>query len=138
MIKFLSSLKVEAIDNKYVRLTESFVIWSSLLNDKGYLGLISIPAGFICDYESVPRLPFIFWLLAHTSKRGGVVHDYLYRKDSVPLVPRCIVDAVYEEIMESRNNWWWRRKLKYYGVRTFGSWSYHKLSVNATYEEIKR
>lgn len=132
----MTALKTEDIDNRYVRLTEEFVFVSKVLAKAGYNHVVRVPVDFVNDYESVPRVPLIYWLLANTSKRGGVGHDYLYRKDSDPIVPRPIADKVYTEIMVARGNPWICRKLKYRGVRIGGGFSYHKLSVNATYEEI--
>lgn len=134
---FLTKLRVEAIDSKYVRLTKPFVFVSRVLKDNGYGGMVIMPVGFTFDYESIPRIPIVYLLLAHTSKRGGAVHDYLYRKDSIPIVTRKIADQVYLEIMIERKNAKWRRWLKYYGVRIFSRWSFHKIKVAASYEKIK-
>ena len=137
MATFQTPLITEEIDNKYARVAEPFMFWSDVLEKNGYGGQVAVPVDFIFDYESIPRIPIVYWALAHTSKRGGTAHDYLYRFDSIPIVPREIADAVYEEIMTARKNWWWRRMLKYYGVRWFGRWSYHNLSVFATYDELR-
>lgn len=132
----ITSLKVEAIDNKYVRLIEPFMFTSDVLEANEFDPYVKVPVDFVCDYESVPRIPIIYAMFAHTSKRGGVGHDYLYRFDSEPIVPKWIADLVYLEIMTYRGNPWLRRKAKYRAVKWFGKSSYHKLSVEATYEEI--
>ena len=133
---YMTKLKVEAIDNKYVRLTEAFTFISNVLRKNGFEAIVRVPVGFVFDYESVPRIPFLYAYLANTSKRGGTAHDYLYREDSEPIVPKPIADKVYMEIMHRRGNSWLMRKLKLWGVKLGGGSSYHKLSVNATYREI--
>ncbi len=135
---YMTKLIVEAIDHKYVRLVETSTFESKVLNKSGFSPTVTVPVGFVFDYESVPRIPIIYALLGHTSKRGGVGHDYLYRKDSIPTVPKPIADKVYVEIMTARGNPWIIRKLKYWGVKIGGGSSYHKLKVDAMYEEVCR
>ena len=71
MITFQTPLITEEIDNKYARVTEPFVFWSDVLEKNGYGGQVAVPVDFTFDYESIPRIPIIYWTLAHTSKRGG-------------------------------------------------------------------
>lgn len=73
--QFLTPLVTEELlGSKYARLFRPFGFYSVILG-RAIWG----PIGFICDYESVP------WFKA-TSKRGGVGHDLLCRKDSIPCV----------------------------------------------------
>jgi len=100
-----------------------------------------VPPEFVHDYESVP-------IFRGSSKKGGVGHDYLSRKDSVPVVTKKVAAQVYFEVMEyvnvtevPRNAWfrrfrfWWRRWLKYGVVRVWPGY-FHKHKVMATYEEM--
>ena len=135
MAKFLTKLITEEIDNKYARVAEPFVFWSDVLESNGYGGRVEVPVDFVCDYESVPRIPIVYWLFAHTSKRGGVGHDYLSRFDSIPVVTKEIAADVYLEIMTTRKNIWLRKYAKYWAVR-FAPFYFHKLSVGATYENL--
>lgn len=135
MVKFITPLIYEDIDSKYVRLTEPFIFESDVLRKNGFDSRVEVPAEFVCDLESVPRIPIIYSLYAGTSKKGGVGHDYLCRIDSIPVVSKKIAAQVYLEIMETRGNPWRRRIVKYYVVRV--AWGYyHKLTVGASYEEI--
>jgi len=147
---------IQEIDNTYIRLVEPFIFTSKVLRDHGYPSTIVIPTGFVCDYESIPRyiktkwgwlsrllsfllspfLAFMFWLLSNTSKRGGLVHDYLFRINSIPIVPLHIANLVYLEIMVKRDNKKWKRWCKFRAVELCAKSSYHKLRVEATYEEI--
>lgn len=93
------------------------------------LGLIAVPAGFQTDFASVPRLPIIYEMWGDRAHREAVIHDYLYRKDSIPVVDRAIADSVFKEAMKSTGKpwriWWWM----WMGVRAGGWTAYHKLKV---------
>lgn len=147
---------IRELDNRYIQLVEPYVYTSEVLNKYEFPSTIVIPAGFVCDYESVPRYiktrwgwaskilnflcaPFLaltFWLLSNTSKRGGLIHDYLFRINSIPVVPMHIGNLVYLEVMEIRKNKKWKRWSKFLAVELCGKGSYHKLMVEATYKEI--
>jgi hypothetical protein len=134
MARFLTALINEDIDERYSRLKEPFGAYLETLKER-----VEAPAGFVHDYESVP-------VVKGTSKRGGVIHDYLSRSDSVPVVTKAQAAAAYFEIMESRDalegrpwyrrlEFWARRWIKWGVVRV--AWGYfHKFRVAATYEEI--
>lgn len=135
MSKFRTKLISEEIDSTYARIAVPFKYESNLLRC-----VINVPVGFVCDYESVP-------IVKGTSKRGGVIHDYLCRKDSVPVVTKKIAADVYLEAMECRdknnpNQSWFarlnrfiRRNIKYQAV--LYAWRYfHKLNVMSSYEEV--
>lgn len=124
------------IDSKYSRIHEPFRIYLETLKRE-----IEVQTGFVHDYESIP-------LLKGSSKHGGVVHDYLSRYDSIPVVTKAIAAACYFEVAEmcvvkdenegwfSKLDRWWRASWKAMVVRI--AWGYfHKHSVNATYEELK-
>ena len=57
---------------------------------------VTVPAGFVTDYASVPRLPFAFWLAGDTAHEAAVVHDWLYTSHEVD---RATADAVFAEAM---------------------------------------
>ena len=123
MTEFITSLINEDIDYRYSKIHKPFIIYSDTLGSK-----IEIPPGFVHDYESVP------WIKG-TSKRGGVIHDYLCRIDSVPVVTKKIAADVYLEVMKHAGTSLWRRYLKYWVVR-FAPGYFHKFNVLATFEEI--
>lgn len=104
------------IDYKNSELTKEFIFYSDII------GLCSIPIGFICDWESVP-------LLKGTSKVGGLIHDYLCRIDSIPIVTKKVAADVYLEVMKHRGSSYWRRYLKYWIVRGTPGY-FHKKKVN--------
>ena len=136
MTKILTSLINESIDSKYARIYKPFRVESDILKCT-----ITVPVNFIHDFESVP-------MIKGTSKRGGVIHDYLCRIDSMPVVTKKVAAAVYLEIMEYRDsmferktnigrfNLWWRRWLKY-GVVCIAFRYFHKHKVMATLKDMK-
>ena len=135
---FLSKLIYEdLIGGKYIKLYKPFSYYSEIL------GLvIEIPAGFICDKESVP-------VIKATSARGGIIHDYFCRKDSVPVVTKQMAADLYLEAQEARDiilnrhsfvgriNLWFRRQFKTIVVRIAPGF-FHKLSVMSLLNEIDR
>ena len=134
--QFLTKLVTEElIGSKYAKLHIPFAYYSKYLKKR-----IIIPAGFICDYESVP-------FIKATSKRGGVIHDYLCRKDSIPIVTKQQAATIYLEAQACRDkivekdryfhfNKFFRRHFKTLVVRIVPSY-FHKHKVLATLEELR-
>lgn len=133
--EFRSKLIVEFLSRgKYVKLVEPFRYFSEILNME-----VEIPIGFICDLESVP-------VVKATSNRGGVVHDYFCRKDSMPIVSKQKAASLYLEAQKCRDmaitSWFgkrwlmaFRRHVKCLVVRVAPGY-FHKLSALATIEEV--
>ncbi|WP_429496765.1 DUF1353 domain-containing protein [Robbsia andropogonis] len=80
-------------------------------------GTIAVPAGFVTDLASVPRLPFIFCLFGGTSSKAAVIHDYLYRYKPLP---RRTAGAVLKEASAATGVARWRRWAMWAGVRLAG------------------
>ena len=137
MTKILTPLINEDIDSRYARLHAPFAVESDVLGC-----VITVPAGFVHDYESVP-------VIRGTSKRGGVIHDYLCRIDSVPVVTKKQAAEVYLDVMACRDglpdkdtslgafSLWFRRWVKYSVVRVWPGY-FHVHTVAATYEDLRR
>lgn len=117
------NIKEEIIDYKYSRLLAPYRVVSTVLGC-----VITVPRGFVYDHESVP-------IIKGTSHRGGLVHDYLCRYDSDPVVTKKVAADVYLEVMKWRGNPVWRRYIKYWAVRL--AWGYfHVYPVAATYSDL--
>ena len=133
--RFLSPLISEILTYKYCKLHEPFVYYSAILKC-----IIKVPAEFVNDYESVPGI-------RGTSKRGGVVHDYLCREDSKPVVSKKVAADVYSEAVKLSNQlrnkgkesivMMFKRYGKYWTVRVAPGY-FHKHSVLATYKEMSK
>ena len=52
----------------------SVVVLSPMLKDT-----ITVPTGFLTDFASVPRMPFVFLLFGDVAHEAAVIHDYLYK-----------------------------------------------------------
>jgi hypothetical protein len=57
---------------------------------------VTVPAGFVTDYASVPRLPLVYLAAGGKGDRAAVVHDWAY---STQMVDRATADAVLREAL---------------------------------------
>ena len=84
MSAFLSLLSVECIDDTnndgrgIWKVTKPFLYHSDILGR-----IIIVEKGFLTDYASVPRYPFLYWWFGDTSHRAGVIHDWLFHNQHV-------------------------------------------------------
>jgi hypothetical protein len=78
--------------------------------------IIAVPAGFVCNFNSVPRG---FWNIFPPWKypEAGVVHDYLYRYNGLT---RKEADLIHRRILELKGCPWWLRHTAYAALRLFG------------------
>lgn len=87
---------------------------------------ITIPAGYRCDFASVPKLLW-FWLPPlGRYQRAALLHDWLYdqhRRDG--LGSRAKTDAVFLRQMKRDGVGWRTRWTMYLAVRAFG-WRFWK------------
>lgn len=118
--EFLTPLRVEQISDDDWRVTEDFRYRSAVLDRE-----ILVPAGFVTDFASVPRLPVIYLLAGGVAVRPATLHDFLYRSGSAP---KEKADAVFLEAMELVGIPWWRRKMMWAGVAVFGGSSYKSIN----------
>jgi len=124
MSKFLTELDVRLKDNKI------WVLDSSLAYESNLVGKIEVPSRFETDFASVPRLPVIYLLWGDRAHREAVLHDYLYRMDSIPLVSFSTANKVFLEAMKIREKNWFVRWPMFLGVKFGGHSSYHKRKVS--------
>ena len=124
MSSFLSPLRIEdAGIGRHGR--PVFVLLEEFPYEVGATGSglkICVPAGFVTDFASIPRL---FWSVVPPMGQHGkaaVVHDYLYRKSSG--FSKILADAIFYEAMELLGVPWYRRWVMYLAVRFFGRSSY--------------
>lgn len=89
-------------------------------------GRISVPYGFVCDLNSMPRA--MWWESTPTDyPEAGVTHDWLYHRQS----PKDVADSVYLEILLALGMGNFRAHARYYALRAFGGSAYrsHGLDV---------
>ena len=126
---FMSELDAIFHDDSIYILAAPLIYWSAVLDCS-----ITVPVGFQTDLASVPRLPVIYSLWGDRAHREAVLHDALYRIDSVPSVSCPQANRVFLEAMESRGVSVWIRWPMYWGVCAFGWCSYHRKKIK---DEIK-
>ena len=107
---FKSYLKVRQVTDDEWELIEPLVY------DAGRFGIITVPAGFTCDFCSVPRVPFAYWMAGGLAEGAGVVHDYLYR---VGTIDRESADRVFYTALRDLGVPPWKAGLMYKAVRMF-------------------
>lgn len=90
--------------------------------------VVTVPAGFVTDFASVPRLPLVYWLMGNVARRPAVVHDFLY---SSGRYEREVADKVLLEAMHAIEMGGWRKYPIFAAVRLFGGSHYERKS-NAT------
>lgn len=108
----------------------SFVLYEAVMYDVGHSGSgdrITVPAGFVTDFASVPRIMWA-WIPPMGKWSGAaIVHDYGY---VVQDRPRAEYDAIFLEAMGVLGVPWIRRHLMYLAVRIGGWLPWHKRSKN--------
>lgn len=48
------------------------------VSSEGELLTLTVPAGFVTDLASVPRMPFAYWAFGNRARRAAILHDWLY------------------------------------------------------------
>jgi len=124
MAEFCTELECKLINNDTVWCLNSPLVYISDI-----VGKVEVPTGFETDFASVPRVPIAYSLFGDRAHREAVIHDYLYRTDSVPQVSRSKADNVFFEAMKVRGKSFFVRYSMYWGVVLGGWTAYHKKSV---------
>lgn len=126
MSSFTTPLIVEPINSKEWELKEEFEYHIGYKDSDFF---IRVPAGFVTDFATVPRI--FWWLLPPWGKYGKacVVHDYMcmykyiYRRTPNGVVkmniPRAKADKIFLEAMEVLKVNKPTRLVMYYAVRAY-------------------
>lgn len=118
-IQFLTKLVVEETDDDTNegrgtwRLKKRLAYISHAAN-----GLIVVPAGFVTDFASVPRIPIVWLLCGDTAHPAAALHDWIYT--TCPM-SRRMADDVLREAAICKGVPKWRAFLLWAGVRIFGA-----------------
>jgi len=123
MSRFTSDLVTTAINDKLCMLLDDLIYESDLI------GKVVVPAYFVTDFASVPRLPIIYSCWGNRAHREATLHDYLYRYDSDPIATRDVADSVFKEAMKATGKSAFIYRPMYWGVRIGSSPYFHKRSV---------
>lgn len=77
---------------------------------------VEVPAGFVTDFNSVPRGLWNFFP-PWEYPEAGVIHDFLYRFNGMS---RACADVIHLRILELKGASWWKRYTAYAGIRVGG------------------
>lgn len=118
--EFLSSLRTERTNpfSEDRTLLWQLVYYSALLDL-----VITVPAGFVTNFASVPRAPVTYWLFGGIADEAAVIHDFGYGQG---LMPKSTADSVYLEALEACGVPLWKRTAMYLAVKTFGERYYQR------------
>jgi hypothetical protein len=81
--------------------------------------VLAVPAGFVTDFNSVPR-PLWVWFPPWEFPHAGVVHDWLYQFPGE--WSRLTCDLMHRRILEIEGCRASKRLLAFYGIRA-GGWA---------------
>ena len=108
---------------KLAVLKESNTHWrvlKPLLYDDGRYRF-EVPVGFLTDFASVPRIPFVFSVFGDKAHACATLHDYLYHIRH----PREEADKVFFAALKSDPEISkWKALVMYKAVRIFGKYFY--------------
>jgi len=91
--------------------------------------VIAVPAGFVSDFASIPRLLWRFEPPGGVALKASVIHDYLYAMKGVVMEPpdrllkytRADADAIFSEAMAALGVPAFKRAVMFAGVRLGGA-----------------
>jgi hypothetical protein len=106
-----------------------WIIDKPLIYESDLVGIIVVPICFETDFASVPRVPIAYMAFGGRAHREAILHDYLYRSDSIPTVTFMQANKVFLEAMKVRGKSFFVRWAMYSGVVAGGYFSYHKKNV---------
>lgn len=118
MSRFLTPLDVQLEDDAENEGRGSWRLDSPLVYQSDVAKeTFTVPAGFVTDFASVPRLPVAFLLAADSCHEAAALHDWLYTTHPVD---RATADAILREASAVTGAPAWRAWLMWAGVRVFG------------------
>lgn len=135
MSRFASELRLELLRAASGKPLKSrggrqlYRVLEPLVYQSDIAGAVSVPAGFVTDLGSVPRLPVVYWLFGDAFQWAAVVHDYLYSAASGPVGTRKLADAVLLEACRLLAEPGWRCRCVWLAVRVFGGGSFESRDV---------
>lgn len=114
---FLSSLQAQKVQEASSLGRARWKLTDDLVYESPLAGLVVVPAGFVSDFASVPRLPFIYLLTGDAAHSSAVVHDWLCHAWVVDRKGWAFAASVFREAMEAEGVPAWRRWAMYLAVR---------------------
>lgn len=120
MSEFLTDLIVKEVSDAIWVMVTPLEYQSDVLGET-----ITVRAGFVTDFASIPRIPFIYDVLGNIAHEPAVIHDWLYFVDTFT---RKKCDQALLEAMKVNGVSWFKRYQIYWGVRIGGwyAWWQHR------------
>lgn len=115
---FLTPLDGRWLDDEHFMLLSPLKYASVLFGD-----VITVEAGFVTDFASVPRAPIIYSLFGDRAHHESVPHDFLYQTH-LKGCPKPLADKIFKEAMIARNKPWGIYEPMYLGVVLGGGTPY--------------
>ena len=114
---YSTKVKVEVVGSRVYRLLSPYIYTDENIK-------VAAPCGFITDFISVPLGIFI-----KPDENGmlgaGIIHDYLYSRQSSYPYTRKDADIIFYTIGMIKTSHVWKVRLAYVAVRLFG-WLFYK------------
>lgn len=119
MSKFTSPVILELLDRYLWKIWQPFEFY---LTDDA-TDIIEVPAGFITDLTSVPRILWSFLPPDGKYAKAAIIHDYLYDN---ALRTKKQADLIFLDAMRVLGVPKWKYIIMYHAVRLFGCGKYNK------------
>jgi hypothetical protein len=106
-------------------------IIGDFIYDSPKYGRVTVPDGFICDLNSIPRP--LWWVSTPADfPHAGVLHDYLYATQTMS---RGDADGLYREALHAEGAHKFRRVTRWMTLRAFGWIAFRKHRKNLKNKE---
>lgn len=100
MSRFLTPTDVRVLRGQFRQGRQLFKLINAVVYDSDLLGaLVTVPAGYVTDFASVPKIPLAWLAAGGTAYEAAVIHDWLYtvHSDNGKPITRAQADAVFRE-----------------------------------------
>lgn len=100
MSRFLTSTDVRVLRGQFREGRQLFNLINPVAYDSDLLAtVVVVPADYVTDFASVPKLPLAWLAAGGTAYEAAVIHDWLYTVHAVGGKPitRAKADAVFRE-----------------------------------------
>lgn len=132
-IEFFNRLKTTPVNTRYDKLVEDWRVGVARM-----ASLVIVPKGFKFDWDSVPRIPWVYWRFKNRMKHAAALHDWLYfaGRAGIEKVTRKEADLIMLDCMVKEGVPAYYRFIIYRGVRIGGwrGWNRYR-AMNPTEKE---
>lgn len=100
MSRFLTPTDLRVMRGQFRQGRQLFALISAVAYESDRLGgIVVVPAGYITDLASVPKIPLAWLAAGGTGTEAAVIHDFLYWVHAFNDEPisRATADAVFRE-----------------------------------------